>query len=43
LSATRAFDIAANTTVTYSLACEEIADGGVLVARNLTAIFTPTP
>ena len=43
LSGTRTFDIAANTTITYSLACEELVDGGEIVSGNLTAIFTPTP
>lgn len=43
LSGTRTFDIAANTTVTYSLACEESVDRGELFSMNLTAIFTPTP
>ena len=44
LSGTRTFDIAANTTVTYSLACEEFDDGGSTSrSRNLTAIFTPAP
>ncbi len=44
LSGTRTFDIAADTTVTYSLACDEILlDGGSILERNLTAIFTPAP
>jgi hypothetical protein len=41
LSGARTFDIAANTTITYSLACEEGANGGNIRSRNLTAIFTP--
>jgi hypothetical protein len=43
LSGTRRFDIAANATTTYSLACEELANGGVIATGNLTAIFTPAP
>lgn len=43
LSGTRTFEIAADETVTYVLACEEFGDGGVINGRNLTAIFTPAP
>ena len=43
VSGTRTFDIAANATVTYSLACEEGGNGGQIVTRSLTATFTPAP
>jgi len=43
LSGTRRFDIAGGATTKYSLACEEIGDGGLLRLANLTAIFTPRP
>ena len=43
LSGTRTFDIAADTTVTYSLACEETTGGGIIWTGNLTAVFTPVP
>jgi hypothetical protein len=43
LSGTRTFAIAAGATIDYVLACEEIGAGGLLLGRNLTAIFTPAP
>jgi len=43
ISGTRSFDIAANETITYSLACEVARDGALLQTRTLTAIFTPAP
>ncbi len=43
LSGTRTFDIAADATVTYSLACEVYAGSGAIWVGNLTAIFTPAP
>ena len=43
VSGTAAFDIAAGTTVTYSLACYELGGDGGVRGRTMTAIFTPTP
>lgn len=43
LAGTRTFDIAAGTTVEYTLACEDFDDDGSVHKRNLTAIFTPAP
>jgi hypothetical protein len=43
LSGTRTFAITAGATVDYVLVCREIGDGGSIVARNLTAIYTPAP
>ena len=43
LSGTRTFEITAESTVDYVLACMEGEDGGSINARNLTAIFTPVP
>jgi hypothetical protein len=43
VSGTARFDIAAGTTVTYSLACDERNGQGSVRGRTMTAIFTPTP
>jgi hypothetical protein len=43
LAGTRTFAISSGARVEYVLACEELADGGFMNARNLTAIFTPAP
>ena len=37
------FAIAAGATIDYVLACQELGDGGIVLSRNLTAIFTPAP
>jgi hypothetical protein len=42
-SGTATFDIAAGTTVTYSLACEELNGDGAVRGKTMTAIFTPAP
>jgi hypothetical protein len=41
LSGTRTFDIAAGTTILYSLACELYSGSGRVEGRTMTAIFTP--
>jgi hypothetical protein len=43
VSGTATFDIAAEATVTYSLACEEDSGDGSVAGRNMTAFFTPKP
>ena len=43
VSGTRTFEITAESTVDYVLACEEGGDGGQFNGGNLTAIFTPAP
>jgi hypothetical protein len=43
ISGTASFDISAETTVTYSLACQEQSGTGKVDIKTVTAIFTPTP
>lgn len=43
LAGSRTFPINVGATTTYSLVCEESADGGTVFTRSLTAIFTPAP
>jgi hypothetical protein len=43
ISGTRVFDIAANETITYSLACEFALNGPLIQTRSVTATFTPAP
>jgi hypothetical protein len=43
ISGTASFDISAETTVTYSLACQEQSGTGKVDIKTMTAIFTPTP
>lgn len=43
ISGTTTFDIAAGTTITYSLACEKRGGSSVGLSRSMTAIFTPSP
>ena len=43
VSGTRTFDISADQTVIYSIACEESGGDGGVGGRTATAIFTPAP
>jgi hypothetical protein len=43
LSRAASLDIAAGTTVTCSLACQQSGGSGRVAGRTMTAIFTPTP